>query len=49
MIQEKSATAQLDRSNGKSSTNQQTYTYQEVLEASKTYFNGDELGATTWK
>ena len=27
---------------------QKTYIYEEVLEASLAYFNGDELAATTW-
>ena len=46
MIQEQSVTAQI-KSNGKS-PERKAYNYQEVLEASKAYFNGDELAATTW-
>ncbi|MEC7863462.1 MAG: ribonucleotide reductase N-terminal alpha domain-containing protein, partial [Bacteroidota bacterium] len=30
------------------SKKQKTYTYEQVLEASISYFNGDELAATTW-
>ena len=47
MIQENSVTAPSVKSNGKS-PERKTYNYQEVLEASKAYFNGDELAATTW-
>ncbi|UZR98680.1 adenosylcobalamin-dependent ribonucleoside-diphosphate reductase [Chondrinema litorale] len=43
MIQDKSITQKKVESNGQSS-----YSYQEVLEASKAYFSGDELAATTW-
>ena len=43
MIQDKSITEKKVEPNGQSS-----YSYQEVLEASKAYFKGDELAATTW-
>ena len=48
VLEKKAAEAKVTERNGKEKIRQKTFTYEQAFEASKKYFNGDELAANVW-